>query len=227
MTMGWGVNAEDSYPEQLQALLGPRDLVLNVGQFGFGLMAAIEKFRRVDALHRADVVLWIPVSNDLQEDPIFLAHAQRSAIRHALGRATHFAQRNSYLFNIVPALIWSTRFRGRVHLAEAEDRGAFGASLSPAQWLEAAAAAPPADHPTARALIEFAATCAAEGRDFRVVVTQSDEESFQIGRICLERGIPLLAAPVPWEGRIPNDWHFNAAGCRSVAETVAAAIAAK
>lgn len=224
MTMGWGVDAEDSYPEQLQAMLGPRDLVLNVGQFGFGLMAAIEKFRRVDAVHRADVVLWIPVSNDLEEDPIFLAHARRSGFRHALGRATHFAQRHSHLFNVVPALIWSTRFRGRVQLAEAEDRGAFGASLSHEEWLAAAAAALAADHPTARALLDFSAACAAEGRDFRVVFTQSDPESLQLGRLCLDRGIPFLAAPVPWEGRIRNDWHFNPEGCRAVAGVVAEAI---
>ena len=55
----------------------------------------------------------------------------------------------------------------------------------------------------------------------RVLFVHEDAISHGMARFCLDRGIPIVVELIPYEQRIPWDWHLNPEGNRRLADAVA------
>lgn len=220
-TLGWGVEAGHSYPARLQERLGAGFLVLNEGVDGIGLVAARERHRAAARAYPPAWVLYLFVANDVAEDAQAEGMRGRWGLRHAWERGYAAARRHSYLLNVPFVLKWDLGLRPRLNRPLGEDRAEFGELPDLADWMASARAAAPAQHATARALLELRDACRAVGAELRVLFVHADAESHAMARLCLDHGIPIVAEMIPYEQRIPWDWHLNPEGNRRLAEAVA------
>ncbi len=220
-TLGWGVEAGSSYPALLQERLGAGYLVLNEGVDGIGLLAARERYRVAALAYPPAWVLYLFIANDVAEDAEAERQRERWGLRNGWERGYAAARRHSYLLNVPFALKWHLWLRPRLNQPLAEDRAEFGEPPDLAGWMASARAAMPAQHATARALLELRDACRAGGTELRVLFVHADAESQGMARLCLDAGIQIVAEMIPYEQRIPWDWHMNSDGNRRLAEAVA------
>ena len=220
-TMGWGVEVGQSYPSQLQQRLGEGYLVLNEGVDGIGLIAARERYRAAALEYPPAQVLYLFVANDVAEDAQALKQRERWGVRHAWERFYSGARRHSALLNLPFVLKWNVALKARMNRPLEEDRAEFGKMPEIADWMALANAAAPAEHATARALLELRDACRATQAELHVVFVHEDQESHAMARLCLDEGIPIVTELIPYEQHIPWDWHLNPEGNQRLADAIA------
>jgi hypothetical protein len=220
MTMGWGVRPEESYPEQLQGLMGEPFLVLNLAVDGIGVRDATERSRRLAAEFPPEVSVLMPFKNDLGEDQRDLKHDRRSRFRHALGGFADGVVRSLWLAQTPVVAKMMFRGGGELDVPLEVMIDFIGPDMTPDTWQTLSRGAPPASGPSADALQAYADECAAAGRRFLAVFAHGNMFAYSMGRYCRERGIPYLAWPIGYSGHLKTDLHLNPDGCRDLAQAV-------
>jgi lysophospholipase L1-like esterase len=224
-TMGWGVDAPDSYPARLAARLAPAFGVLNLGVDGFGAVGATAKSRALADRYPPAIAVYLFSPNDVEDDTRAAEVARRPASLHAAHEALDALRGASYLAGIPFALRYRMQFRAGAAPLTTQPR----ADL-PAESLllpePAAADAPVGDGPAFAALREYRAFLAARGGRLLVLVLSNQPESIAVYRFCREQGIEARLFDVPPALRIPDEGHFNAAGNEAVAALVAGLVGA-
>lgn len=220
MTMGWGVTAEESYPAQLQKLLGPEFLVLNLGVDGFGLRDATERSRRFAEEFPPEIVVILPFKNDPGEDQEDLAHDRKSSFGHTLGRMTDTLRRNLYVMQIPVALRMMFKGRGAIDVPVEVMADNIGPDMTPEIWEILAQGSPFPTGPSAEALQKYVNECRAANRRVLVLFPHANLYAWSLGRYCREKGIPYLPAPMGYSKHLATDLHLNPQGCAEVAEAV-------
>jgi len=217
-TMGWGVDAASSYPARLQRRLGPRIYVLNLGVDGFGAIGATARSRGLAERFPPACAVYLFSPNDLDDDVRAAAVARRSGLSHSAQEALDGVRRASYLAGIPFALRYRLQFRAGPTTPAGETE-----AVSPGSLLlpePAALTAPPGDHPTFTALLQYRDFLARRGARLLVLVLSNQAESLQALRFCREQGIEAHLFDVPPGLRLPDEGHFNAAGNEAVAGLV-------
>lgn len=220
MTMGWGVKAEDSYPEQLQGLLGDPYLVLNLGVDGIGVRDATERSRRLAAEFPPEVCLLLPFKNDPGEDQSDLKHDRRSGFRHALGGFTDGVLRRLYLAQTPVVAKMTFRGGGNLDVPMEMMVDYIGPDMTPDTWQTLSRGTQMPRGPSVEALQAFADECAAANRRFLVVFAHGNMFAYSLGRYCREKNIPYLASPIGYSGHLKTDLHLSPDGCRQLAQAV-------
>jgi lysophospholipase L1-like esterase len=218
-TMGWGVDAADSYPARLARRLAPELAVLNLGVDGFGAIGATAKSRALAERYPLAQAVYLFSPNDLEDDRRAEAVARRSGPVHAAHEALDALRRSSYLAGVPFALRYRLQFRA----GPAATPGGTGRVPTESLLLPepAALTAPPGDYPTFAALGAYRDFLAARGARLLVLVLSTQPESLAAYRFCREQGIEARLFDVPPALRIPDEGHFNAAGNEAVAALVA------
>ncbi|KAA3609448.1 MAG: hypothetical protein DWQ01_08935 [Planctomycetota bacterium] len=227
MTMGWGVEDGESYPEQLAGMLGEDYRVVNLGVDGIGLIAAWHRCMVMAEEHPPDYVLYQFISNDWLEDEQTLKVQSRGSLSHAWWKGLDAVRRHSYLFNIPFVLKWAVHFKARLNQPAAEEPDPATVPHSLEDYLALAAELPLPDNATTQALAEVQRHCQNQGVPLAVVLTQRNEESYAMARFCQENGIQVLAMPFGPSLRIPNDDHLTVEGNRRLAAQLQAALFSK
>jgi lysophospholipase L1-like esterase len=222
LTMGWGVENEETFPAALGRVLGAGHRVANVGCTAYGLIAAMEKSRRVrDELPPAAIVyLFCP--NDFDDDAVTATVRRRGPARHAIARVMAVLKRHSYAMNVTYAL----QSRGYWRAARAGEVNQFFAldeyrDLAPADLDRLAEAAGLPANETTVALERLRQSCLAQGVPLLVVVSDAAPASLAMLRFCRTNGIPCAPCPIGADLRIAGDGHFTPEGNRVLAEAVA------
>lgn len=220
MTMGWGVKAEESYPEQLQGLLGDPYLVLNLGVDGIGVRDATERSRRLAADFPPDVTILLPYKNDPGEDQVDLKHDRRSGFRHALGGFMDGVVRNLYVAQT--PVVAKLMFRGNGVLDVPMEMmiDFIGPDMTQETWQTLSRGTQVPRGPSMDALQVYADECAAAGRRFLVVLPHGNMFAYSTGSYCREKGIPYLASPIGYSGHLKTDLHLSPDGCKLLAQAV-------
>ena len=111
-TMGWGVDGDETYPAQLDRMLGPRVDVRNLGVNGFGVLGATEKSTTQFAGGRPDLVVYLATENDYEDDETARRHARRPPwLRRLLDLGDGF--RRTFLVGSLPfAGRWALQLAG-------------------------------------------------------------------------------------------------------------------
>jgi lysophospholipase L1-like esterase len=231
-TMGWGVEARDSWPAQLGRRLRPGRDVLNLGVDGFGAIGATAKSRSLADRYPPEHAVYLFSPNDLEDDRRAAALQARSAARHSAHEALDAVRRWSYLAGIPFAIRYRAQFGspGEATAASAAEResvaaaaaGSFGALLVPEPE---SLPAPRADEPSFAALLAYREFLASRGARLTVLVLSTKPESLAALRFCREQGIAVRLFDVPRELLIPDEGHFGAAGNAAVAALVESLLA--
>jgi hypothetical protein len=220
MTMGWGVKPEESYPEQLQGLMGNPWLVLNLGVDGIGVRDATERSRRLAAEFPPEVAILFPFKNDIGEDAADVRHDRRSGFRHALGSFTDTLVRSLWIAQT--PVVAKMAFHGGesldVPLEVMIDY--IGPDMTAETWQTLSRGAPRPAGPSVEALQSFADECTAAGRPFLVIFAHGNMYAYTMARYCREKGIPYLPVPVGYSRHLKTDLHLNPEGCRVLAQAV-------
>jgi lysophospholipase L1-like esterase len=221
LTMGWGVEAEDAYPERLQRILGPDVRVLNLGVDGFGLLASRHKSDLVSERHPPDALVYLFWLNDFSDDALTESVRARSRLEHLGWTLIDEIRRVSYLANLPFAIKWLIYYEPARSGPSAPTPGT---PPNPAEVLERAVAAVTPRNATTRELAELAEWSRRNDVPLFLVVLDDSPESVGILSAALELGIPGTVFPMTWAMRIPGDGHLNPAGNALLAEHVAEAI---
>lgn len=219
-TMGWGVAGHESWPARLDALLGGRGDVVNLGVDGFGAVAATGRSREVWPARPARAAVFLFSPNDFDDDARAAASAAEGALVHAGRRGLDALRRATRLANAPFVAAWWLRFRPSRVLAPA------GPSR-PGLLREAAPSGPPEPAPpgaTADAVLAFGDFAATHGARF-VVLAFDGPEGRRMDAFCRAHGIETHLLAVAGELRIPGEGHLNAEGNRQVAGFVAGLLA--
>jgi lysophospholipase L1-like esterase len=242
-TMGWGVDASDSWPARLARRLAPELQVLNLAVDGFGAIGATGKSRELAGRFPPAQAVYLFSPNDLEDDERAAAVARRSDLVHAAHEALDALRRHSYLAAVPFAIRYRLRFRegaaGNGLEADRAGAGRAGTSraaadkpgmsqteaerLDPKQLLlpePAALPEPPGHHPTFIALAAYRDFLAARRARLLVLVLSTQPESLRALRFCRENGIDAHLFEAPPSLRIPDEGHFNPAGNEAVAALV-------
>jgi hypothetical protein len=212
--MGWGVDAQHSYPARLAGLVGPGLGVLNLGVDGFGAIGATAKSRALADRYPPAAAVYLFSPNDPEDDAQAWAVSHRTTPSHVLHEAFHALRRSSYVAGIPFALRYSLQFRAGPARTGTIER------VEPTRLLlPEPTALPPlqADSPTFAALRAYRDFLQARGARLVVLVLSNQQESLQAYRFCKEQGIEAHLFDVPPEMRIPDEGHFNALGNAAVA----------
>ena len=222
-TMGWGVEDDEAYPARLSELLGPSHRVANVGVDGYGLLAALEKSRRVAGDRNPDVVIYLFCDNDLHDDRVTTEVRGRSNLGHAPWFALDGFRRLSYLANIPFAIKWAAYFAPALEATSGEgmEDNLEGEDLAAAL---ASATVPAGD--TAVALLEHAHQCHLRDRELWFVAVDTHPTTLGYVRLCQTQGIDHLLVPMDGRHRIPGDGHLTAEGNRLLARQIHRAMTA-
>jgi hypothetical protein len=231
-TMGWGVEAEDSWPAQLGRRLRPGREVLNLGVDGFGAIGATAKSRSLADRYPPVEAVYLFSPNDLEDDRRAAALRSRSGAAHSAHEALDVVRRWSYLAGVPFAIRYRAQFgsppaTAPASAAERESvaaaaAGDFGALLVTEP---ASLPAPRADEPSFAALLAYREFLAARGARLTVLVLSTSPESLSALRFCREQGIAARLFDVPRELLIPDEGHFAAAGNAAVAALVESLLA--
>lgn len=236
-TMGWGVDADQSYPSWLARRLGPETAVLNLGVDGFGAIGATAKSRALAERYPPAVAVYLFCPNDLDDDRQAAAVVKRTTASHVLHEAWDALRRSSYVAGIPFAVRYRVQFRAGAGTEtqagtpgtslEAAGTGRAETELAPTEWLlpdPAAPSAPPGDappeRPTFTALREYRDFLRARGARLLVLALSNQPESLVFFRFCREQGIEAHLFDLPPSLRIPGDGHFDARGNAAVAALV-------
>ncbi|HEY8232141.1 MAG TPA: SGNH/GDSL hydrolase family protein [Vicinamibacteria bacterium] len=218
-TMGWGVEAADSYPARLARRLAPELAVLNLGVDGFGAIGAVAKSRALAERYPPVHAVYLFSPNDLEDDRRAEAVTRRSSLVHTANEALDAVRRSSFLAGVPFALRYRLQFRA----GPAAPTGGTGRVPTESLLLPepAAPSAPLGDYPTFTALGAYRDFLAVRGARLLVLVLSTQPESLAAYRFCREQGIEARLFDVPPALRIPDEGHFNAAGNEAVAALVA------
>jgi hypothetical protein len=230
-TMGWGVDAADSYPARLARRLAPEFHVLNLGVDGFGAIGATAKSRGLADRYPPACAVYLFSPNDPDDDERAAGVARRGGLEHSAHEFLDGFRRSSYLAGVPFALRYRLQFRAGPAPAVIETT----AAVSPESLLlpepppeelpqaiperlpgPAALGAPPGR----TALLEYRDLLAARDARLLVLVLSNQAESLAAYRFCREQGIEAHLIDVPQALRIPDEGHFNAAGNEAVAGLV-------
>jgi lysophospholipase L1-like esterase len=220
MTMGWGVKPEESYPEQLQGLMGDPYLVLNLGVDGIGVRDATERSRRLAATYPPEVSILMPFKNDPGEDQGDVKHDRRSSFGHAMGSFTDSVVRNLYLAQVPVVIKMMRRGGGDLDVPLEVMIDYIGPDMTPETWQTLSRGTMMPRGPSVDALQAYADECAAAGRPLLVIFAHGNMFAYSLGRYCREKNIPYLAMPIGFSGHLKTDLHLNADGCRQLAQAV-------
>lgn len=216
-TMGWGVEAENAWPAQLQARLPEGVGVLNLGVDGFGAVGATAKSIALAGRYPPALAIYLFSPNDLEDDQ--RAAAGHPAAFHLAMEAFDALRRTSALVNLPFAVRYGLFFRE----SGATTWAVRGAS-PPAMRLDrphldlTALPAPDPQHPTFVALRHYRDFLAGRGTRLAVLVLSTQEPALRAYRFCREQGIDAVVFDVPPDLRIPGDGHFDERGNRAVAD---------
>lgn len=221
LTMGWGVDDDQTYPAFLSRSLDDSHLVLNVGMQGYGILAAAEKSRRIAEIYQPNVVLYVFCPNDFDDDPHTQVVQSRSSAHHAMWYGIDFAREYTYVANIP----WALQVAFGTREARSRPAPVFDNSeLKPTQAkrdeiLQSAAAMAPIHNFTTEALVKLAEQYRQSQTRFVVIVTLWNQESLGIVRCCLDHSIEMVLFPMVDDRlSIPDDGHFSVEGNRLLAE---------
>jgi lysophospholipase L1-like esterase len=217
-TMGWGVDAEASYPARLARRLGPEHPVLNLGVDGFGAIGATAKSQALAERFAPAAAVYLFSPNDLDDDVRAAAVARRGGLAHAAHELLDALRRTSSLASVPFALRYKLQFQAGPATTAVET-----AAVGPGSLLlpePAAPPAPPGEHPTFSALRAYRDFLASRGARLLVLVLSNQPEALTTYRFCREQGIEAHLVDVPPALRLPDEGHFNAAGNEAVASLV-------
>ncbi|MGD9647622.1 MAG: GDSL-type esterase/lipase family protein [Pirellulales bacterium] len=223
LTMGWGVDFDDSYPLALGRLLGNDYRVVNLGVDARGLLAAAADCQRVSATRKPDIVFYLFCVNDWADDAELAAIRRRADWQHAAVRAWRACQAHSYVARTPQMLAWYARFRNSIAEPKSDlpfVRQARGNSAQMRAQIDFSSREYPRNETTA-GLAEFHAWCQQQGVRLIVVVGDSSPET--VGMIqCAEalrvEWMAVLADP-SW--LIQGDAHLNPRGNQALAAHLA------
>ena len=222
LTMGWGVNDDETFPAALGRALGDGHRVVNAGSTAYGLIAAAEKSRRISDAFPPATVIYLFCPNDFEDDAVTAAVQGRSSTRHVIARVMDTLKRKSYALNVPYALqsrgYWREARRGEVNAFFALDAYK---EMTSADLGRLAADATLPENETTRALQALQRSCADQGRLLVVVVSDAAPASLALLRFCRENRIRCEACPIGAALRIPGDGHFTPEGNRLLAAQVA------
>lgn len=216
-TMGWGVEASDSYPALLARRLEPQLQVINLGVDGFGAIGATRKSLALADRFPPVLAVYLFSPNDFEDDERAAAVARRGVVSHAANEALDFVRRESFLAGVPFALRYRLQFQAGPARPSAPPPAAVELLVPP----PAALPEPPKGHPTFQAIGEYRDALASRGARLLVLVLSTQPESLAAYRFCREQGIEAHLFELPPTLRLPDEGHFNAAGNRAVAELVA------
>lgn len=216
-TMGWGVEAENAWPAQLQARLPEGLRVLNLGVDGFGAVGATAKSMALAERYPPALAIYLFSPNDLEDDQ--RAVAGHPAAAHLAMEAFDALRRTSALVNLPFAVRYWLFYRE----TGATARAVRGVSPLPVRLdrprLDVTALpAPDPRQPTFAALGRYRDFLAGRGARLAVLVLSTQEPALRTYRFCHEQGIDAVVFDVPPDLRIPDDGHFDERGNRAVAD---------
>jgi len=220
ITMGWGVEDDETYPSQLARSLGASHTVLNLGVDGYGLLAARRKSEMLSNVFPPDVFVYLFCHNDPHDDAITQAVQARSSVEHMAWLVLDGLRHRTYLANVPFALKWTAFFAPAL-----ENAG--GPSFDPPADDELSAAIEDAALPdgvTAEALVSLWADVRRAGQKLLFVAVDAEPISLSYVKLCREEGIPHIHLPLGDALRIPGDGHLNVEGNRHVAQQVSAVL---
>lgn len=226
-TMGWGVNAEDSFPEQLGERLGSNYYVLNLGVDGIGLIDSIEQSKQVASTFPPKVIVYLFSANDIDDDgEVALGwNGSLGTLADSVRAAT---LRNFYLANLPKAIAWQAFHFSPDRKARHSEFGdqQYYSAADPQAIYAAARSADPLFPPTERALTNLVNW--ARENDARLLVVLGglvdplDPVCISMTRRCEELDIEaMFFFSVQENLRLPSDLHLTARGNQLLAELVA------
>jgi lysophospholipase L1-like esterase len=218
LTMGWGVEADDTYPAQLQRLLANEARVINLGVDGFGLLASRHKSQLVAERYAPDVLVYLFWTNDFDDDELTERVQSRSRLEHLGWKLIDELRSVSYVANLPFALKWLLYYapvRSRPPTLAAE------AAPVPENVLRRAATEKAPRNATTRALAELGEWSRQQDVPLLLVVLDDSPESVGILSAALGLGLPGSLFPMTPAMRIPGDGHLSRAGNALLAEHVA------
>jgi hypothetical protein len=215
-TMGWGVDAPDSWPAVLDRRLPGGLRAVNLGVDGFGALGATGKSMALADRYPPALSIYLLSPNDASDDEQAASVAARPLAAHLASEAFDAVRRASYLANVPFAVRYRRQFRfGPARPAPAS--GGADAALDRPLLDMARLPAPDPRLPTFPALLRYRDFLAGRGARLVVLVLSTQLESLRAYRFCREQGIEAVLFDTPPAMRIPDEGHFNAAGNRAVA----------
>ncbi len=214
-TMGWGVAAEAAWPARLDALLGGRGEVVNLGVDGFGALAATGRSREVWPRRPARAAVYLFSPNDFDDDARAAAEAARGPVIHALRRGLDALRRTTWLANAPFVAVWWRRFRPGLAAAPAPP-GPGGVLREVAPGPLEAREPPPA---TAGAVLAYRGFAASHGAQF-VLLALDGPEGRRMVAFARGRGIEAHLLDVP-PSLFLAEGHLDEEGNRQLAAFVA------
>jgi hypothetical protein len=222
-TMGWGVAYEASYPAELERLLGPPFVVLNMGVDGYGAIAATEKSMAVSGRYPPAIAVYLFSPNDFEDDRKAVSVSRRSRLAHVAAEVLDGFRRRSYLMNLPFALRW------KLYFERANEAPPSGGQVDPRVLFRADPRIDPgrADlpvpdvaSPTLAQIRRYARFLGKRGAPLLVLALSNRPASLSIYRFCRDEHIPCRLIEVPSGLRLAGEGHFGTLGNAQVARFV-------
>lgn len=219
LTMGWGVEFDDSYPQVLGRFLGNGYRVVNLGVDNRGLLAAMADCQRVVEQDRPDIILYLFCANDWEDDTNLLHVRRRHEWQHAGLRAWRACQAHSYLARLPQMLAWYALFDDAISQTKRDQPFVSQLRAGTAQ-MRAQVDLSSHDYPknaTTTALAEFQSWC--QQRKIRLILIVADWGPEHIGMIQAAEalGVEWVGMLVDSSWLIQGDAHLNPLGNRALA----------